>query len=184
MITPSTSMKKYILSLFIITIVCAAFTPVNNTVTRSAITFQTKNMGIGVDGTVGGLQANIQFNPANLASSSIEASVDANTINTDNSSRDEHLKGEDFFNVTHYPKITIKSVSFKHRSGNNYTGLFNLTIKGKTKSFTIPFTCVQKGNSLAFKGSFKLNRLDFGVGDSSLVLSDEVTVNIDAEVNG
>jgi len=177
-------MKKYILALFIIPIVCGAFTPVNNTVTRSAITFQTKNMGIGVDGTIGGLQVNVQFSPANLASSSIEASVEANTINTDNSSRDEHLKGEDFFNVTHYPKITMKSVSFKHRSGNNYTGLFNLTIKGKTKSMEIPFTFTQNGNNLAFKGSFKLNRLEFGIGDSSLVLSDNVTVNIDAEVSG
>ncbi len=175
-------MKKYIFALFIITIACAAFTPVNNTVARAAITFQAKNMGIGVEGTVSGLQANIQFNPTNLATSSIEASVDANTINTDNSSRDEHLKGEDFFDVPHHPKITMKSVSFKHRSGNNYTGLFNLTIKGKTKLVEIPFTCNQKGNSLAFKGSFKLNRLDFGVGDSSLVLSDNVTVNIDAEV--
>ncbi len=175
-------MKKYIFSLFIITIVCAAFAQVKNTVTRSAITFQTKNMGIGVEGTIGGLQANVQFNPANLASSSIEASVDANTINTDNSSRDEHLRGEDFFNAAHYPKITLKSVSFKHRSGNNYTGTFNLTIKGKTKSMEIPFTFIQKGNSLAFKGTFKLNRLEFGIGDSSLVLSDNVTVIIDAEV--
>ena len=174
--------KKYILPLLIITIICAAFTPANNTVTRSAITFQAKNMGIGVEGTVSGLQANIQFDPANLTSSSIEASVDAGTINTDNSSRDEHLKSEDFFNVTHYPKIIMKSVSFKHRSGDNYTGLFNLTIKGKTKSLAIPFTCIQKGSNLAFKGSFKLNRLDFGIGDSSLVLSDDVTVSIDAEV--
>jgi len=140
-------------------------------------------MGIGVSGTVGGLLADVQFNPANLASSTISASVDANTINTDNSSRDEHLKGEDFFDVSHFPKIAMKSVSFKHKSGNNYSGLFNLTIKGKTKQVEIPFSFIQKGSTGTFKGGFKMNRLDFGIGDSSLVLSDDVTVSIEADVS-
>ena len=174
-------MKKTILPLLIIIIASFGFAPAN-TVTRSAITFQTKNMGIGVSGIIGGLQANVQFNAATLASSSIEASVDVNTINTDNSSRDDHLKSDEFFDIAHYPKITIKSVSFKHKSGSNYTGVFNLTIKGKTKQVEIPFTITEKGNELAFKSSFKLNRLDYGIGESSMVLSDNVIVNIDAEV--
>jgi polyisoprenoid-binding protein YceI len=174
-------MKKTILPFLIIIIASFGFAPVN-TVTRSVITFQTKNMGIGVSGAISGLQANVQFNAANLASSTIEASVDANTINTDNSSRDDHLKSDEFFDVAHYPKITIKSVSFKHKSAGNYTGIFNLAIKGKTKQVEIPFTIAQKGNALEFKSSFKLNRLDYGIGESSMVLSDDVTVNIDAEV--
>ena len=176
-------MKKIILPLLVIMITLAGFTPIKSAVSRSAITFKTKNMGIGVDGAIGGLQADVQFNPADLASSKIEASIDANTISTDNSSRDDHLKGEDFFDVPHYPKITVKSVSFKHKSGNNYTGQFNLTIKDKTKLIDIPFTFTKKGSATTFKGSFKLNRLDFGVGDSSLILADEVTVNIGAEVS-
>jgi polyisoprenoid-binding protein YceI len=176
-------MKKVFLPLLIIIIIASAgFTSINSTVTRSAITFQTKNMGIGVSGTVGGLLADVLFNPANLAASTITASVDPSTINTDNSSRDEHLKGEDFFDVPHFPKITMKSVSFKHKSGNNYSGLFNLTIKGKTKQLEIPFSYIPKGNTGTFKGSFKMNRLDFGIGDTSLVLSDDVTVNIEVEV--
>lgn len=174
-------MKKFLLPILLIVITATAFT-YNGTVTRSAISFKTKNMGIGVNGTVGGLQADVHFNPANPASSTIEASVEAATVNTDNSSRDEHLHGEDFFDVAHYAKITLKSVSIKHRSGNNYIGQFNLTIKGKTKLIDIPFTCTQTGNSTVFKSSFKINRLDYGVGTSSLVLADEVTVNIDAEV--
>ncbi len=139
-------------------------------------------MGIGVSGSIGGLLVNVQFNAANLASSTIDASVDVNTINTDNSSRDDHLKSDEFFDAARYPKIGIKSVSFKHKSGNNYTGRFNLTIKGKTKLMEIPFTITEKGNTLAFKSSFKLNRLDYGIGESSMILSDDVTVNIDAEV--
>jgi polyisoprenoid-binding protein YceI len=174
-------MKKIILPLFIIIIAAFGFAPAN-TVTRSAITFQTKNMGIGVSGSISGLQANVQFNPANLAASTVEATVDVNTINTDNSTRDDHLKTDEFFDAARYPKITLKSVSFKHKNGNNYSGAFNLTIKNKTKLVEMPFTFTQKGNDMAFKGGFKLNRLDFGIGTSSLVLSDDVTVNIDAVV--
>jgi polyisoprenoid-binding protein YceI len=176
-------MKKFVCFLVLIIVACAAFTPAKNSVTHSAITFQTRNMGIGVGGSIGGLQAELKFNATNLAASTIEASVDANTINTDNSSRDDHLKGEDFFDVAHYPRISLKSVSFKHKNGNNNTGQFNLTMKGKTKLVEIPFSYTEKGNTSAFKGSFKLNRLDFGVGDGSLILADEVTVNIDAEAS-
>jgi polyisoprenoid-binding protein YceI len=175
-------MKKTIIPFLIMIIASFGFVPVN-TVTRSVITFQTKNMGIGVSGSIGGLQANVQFNTTNLSSSTIEASVDANTINTDNSTRDDHLKSDEFFDVARYSKITMKSVSFKHKSGSNYSGVFNLTIKGKTKQVEIPFTITEKGSTMAFKSSFKLNRLDYGIGESSMVLSDDVTVNIDAEVS-
>jgi polyisoprenoid-binding protein YceI len=175
-------MKKNLLPILLIIIITSAFTSVNSTVTRSAITFKTKNMGIGVEGTVGGLQADVHFNPADPASSTIEASVDASSINTGNSGRDEHLHDEDFFDAARYPRITLKSISFKHRSGDSYTGRFNLTIKGKTKEVEIPFTFSQTSAASIFKGSFKINRLDYGVGSSSLVLADEVTVNIDAGV--
>lgn len=176
-------MKKLILPLlFIIIISAAGFTYSDNTVTRSSITFAVKNMGITCNGSFGGLKADVHFNGADLNNSAIEASVDAATINTDNSSRDEHLKTEDFFDIARYPKITLKSVSFKHRSGSNYTGTFNLTLKNKTKQVEIPFTFTEKGNTQTFKGSFKLNRLDYGVGESSIVLSDDVTVSIDVEV--
>jgi len=176
------AMKKFALTLINITIVFAGFAMAQSTVTKSSVTFQVRNLGISVTGNVSGLKADIQFNPGNLAIASIDASVDANTISTDNSSRDEHLKEAEFFDPAHYPRIIMKSVSFKHRSGSNYTGFFNLTIKNKTKLVEVPFVFMQKGSAMTFKGSFKINRLDFGVGDSSLILSNEVTVDIEAEI--
>jgi len=152
------------------------------TVTKSKITFEIKNLGIKTGGSIGGVQANVQFNPANLPASSIEATADVKTINTDNNERDTHLKSEDFFDLTRYPKITMKSVSLS-KKGSNYVGQFNVTIKNKTRQLEVPFSYVQAGNSETFKGTLKLNRLDFGVGDSSLVLSNDVTVNIEVEVS-
>jgi polyisoprenoid-binding protein YceI len=174
-------MRKFFVPVLLIIIIITAFTAVNTTITRSAITFQIKNLGINTGGTFGGLQANAHFNPANLTASTIEASVDVNTINTDNSTRDDHLKSDEFFDVTKYPKITLKSVSFKHKSGDKYSGQFNLTIKGKTRLVEIPFTYTEKDNTSAFKSTFKINRLDFGLGGDSLTMSNEVTVDIDAE---
>jgi polyisoprenoid-binding protein YceI len=174
-------MKK-IIFLFIITLsVRSAFSQVKTPISRSIISFQIKNMGINTSGTISGLQADIKFIPADLATSTIEASVETNSINTDNDSRDEHLKNADFFDIAHYPKITLKSVSFKHKNSKSYSGMFNLTIKGKTRLVEIPFSYDETGNMAKFEGSFKLNRLDFGVGDSSLILSNEAIVNIEAE---
>jgi len=162
-------------------LVNSAFAQIVNNVSKSAIIFEIKNLGIKTGGTLGGLQANINFDPANLAGSKIDASVDANTINTDNTMRDDHLKDEDYFNTAVYPKILMSSVSFKHKSGNNYTGQFNITIKGKTKPTEVPFSYTAAGNTATFKGSFKIKRADFGIGGSSMTMGDDVTVLVTAE---
>jgi polyisoprenoid-binding protein YceI len=176
-------MKKFAL-LFIITLSAyTTFSQGKTTIAHSKISFQIKNMGIGTSGTISGLQAEIKFTPADLAASNIEASVETNTLNTDNDSRDEHLKNSDFFDVARYPKITLKSLSFKHKSGANFLGVFNLTIKGKTKQIEIPFSYNEKEGTAKMEGTFKINRLDFGVGDSSLVLSNDATVNIEVEAD-
>lgn len=175
-------MKKNLVFIIVITFLSTSVSLAQNTIAHAAISFKIKNLGINTNGTIGGLQANVHFNPSDLTTSTLEASVDVTTLNTDNSSRDEHLKSEDFFDLAHYPKITLKSISFKHKSGNNYSGIFNLTIKDKTKQMEIPFTYADKGTNVAFNSAFKLNRLDFGVGGNSLVLSDDVFVTIDAEV--
>ncbi|MDR3695324.1 YceI family protein [Mucilaginibacter sp.] len=154
---------------------------IQTAVTRSAITFEIKNLGINTGGSIGGLAAKVNFTPANLSASNVEASVDVNTINTDNSSRDEHLRSADFFDVAHYSKISLKSVAFKHKSGNNYVGTFILTIKDKSKQIEMPFAFLDKDNTIGFKGTFKINRLDFGVGSESMILSNDVTVTIDCE---
>jgi len=166
-----------ITSLFLINMVAA-----QARVTRARISFQIKNLGINTNGVIGTMQANIQFDPAALNTSTIEASADVKSINTDNDTRDDHLRSDEFFDAARFPKITMRSVSFRHKSGNNYVGQFNVTMKDKTKAFDVPFTYIVNGNTGSFKGSFKLNRLDFGVGSSSLVLSNDVTVTIEVDV--
>jgi polyisoprenoid-binding protein YceI len=167
---------------FLIIAITTAFAQ-SATVSKSSIKFQIKNLGINTGGTLGGVKATINFNPAQLAASSIEATAETATINTDNDQRDEHLKSADYFDVQRYPHITMKSVSFGHKSGANYVGKFNVTIKDKTKQLDVPFTYTENGNTATITGTVKLNRLDFGVGGSSLVLGNEVTATITVEIN-
>jgi polyisoprenoid-binding protein YceI len=157
------------------------FAQSKHAVTKSSVTYQVKNMGFTTSGFFSGFVGDVKFDKAHLATSSIEASVETKTINSDDDARDEHLRKEDFFDVAHYPKISMKSVSFQQKGGNNYLGKFELSIKGKTKLVDFPFTYTQTGTTGNFKGSFKINRLDFGIGDSSLVLSNEATITVALE---
>jgi polyisoprenoid-binding protein YceI len=150
-------------------------------VVSSSITFKIKNAGIVVNGSFIGLNAKINFDASKNVGNFIQASVDAKSIDTDNSTRNGHLKKEEYFNVEKYPKISLISTFFgKDKDG--FRGYFNLTIKDKTKQVAIPFTYIEKTGKAVFKGSFTINRLDFGVGQSSIILSDNVTVNIEVNV--
>ena len=177
-------MKK-ISAIFLLAIFSGlAFTYISKqTVSKSAVTFQIKNLGINVGGSFSGLKADINFDPEHLETSSIEASVQANTVNTDNETRDNHLKSDSYFDAEKYPEIKMKSVSFKHNSGNNYTGTFNLTIKDKTNQVQVPFTYTENNNDGEFKGTLKIKRSDYGIGGKSLVMANDVTISIDVSTN-
>lgn len=161
--------------------VSSVFAQIKQTVTQSSISFQIKNLGFMTHGTFNGLQADIKFDPSKPGASSIDATVDVNTINTDNDMRDSHLKEDTYFDVAKYPKITIKSVSLKHKSGDKYNGQFSLTIKDKTQTVDLPFTYIESGNASEFKGVLKIKRTDFGIGTSSMVMADDVEIDIDVK---
>ena len=145
-----------------------------------AVKFKIKNMGLWVNGSLKGLDADIRFDADALASSSVQASVDVKTIDTGNEKRDKHLRTDDYFDVEKYPKITMKSVNFTavKDKKDTYLGQFDLTVKGTTKRVAVPFTFTKSGDTAVFKGSFTINRLDFKVGSSSWILSDNAVLNI------
>lgn len=169
-------MKNIFAALALLIVSAAAFSQTKN-ISNAKVSFEIKNLGIKTGGTIGGVQGTIGFDPNALTTSKIEATADVNTINTDNSMRDEHLKKDDYFDAAKYPSISMSSVSFKKKSGNSFTGQFNITIKGKTKLVDVPFTYADN----TFKGSFKINRKDFAIGGNSMTMGDEVTINFEAK---
>lgn len=142
-------------------------------VVSSAITFTIKNAGLKVNGSFSALEADIRFSPTEYKASTIKASVNANTIKTGIEARDNHLKKAEYFDAVNFPKITMES-SFFGKEGNRFVGYFKLTIKGITKDISVPFTF--ENNVL--KGSFTIDRRHFKVGGNSMILGDNVTVDL------
>lgn len=147
----------------------------------SALTFSIKNLGFNVNGSFTGLDGTISFDPQNAGISNFDVTINAATVNTDNTLRDEHLKGESYFDVQNYPRIRLASTKITGKNGN-YVFTGTLSIKGKSKSISFPFTAAAAADGFVFKGSFKMNRRYFAIGGASTIADElEVTLNIVAK---
>lgn len=127
-------------------------------------------------GTVGGVEASIDFNVLDLGKASIKGSADVSTLSTGNDRRDTHLKSADYFDAANHPKMTFTSTSVE-KKGDNYLAKGTLTIAGVTKS--VSFLVVTSDTKMVCKAS--INADDFGVSpkkkEKSTVLI-EVTVTL------
>jgi polyisoprenoid-binding protein YceI len=135
----------------------------------SSIKFRIKNFGLETGGSFTGLDGTISFDPNDLTKDSIDLSVDAGTINTDNNMRDNHLKKEDYFDVQNYPRIRFVSTRVTVDNNAHFTVTGKLTIKNTTQEISIPFTATPKNEGYIFTGEFRINRKDFKVGGSSTI---------------
>jgi polyisoprenoid-binding protein YceI len=169
-------MKKVLLLLIIVftsLVSNAQYKPVEQ---GSTLKFTIKNLGFNVDGSFSGFEGTINFEPRNPESSNFDISINAASVNTDNSLRDEHLKGEGYFDVKNNPRIRMVSTKVT-RSKNNFLFAGTLYIKGRSKPVSFPFTATRQADGYIFSGTFKMNRKDFGIGGTSTV-ADELQVNI------
>lgn len=147
---------------------------------KSMVQFTIDNFGFDVKGSFTGIQGLINFDLQTPQNSNMDITIDANTVNTDNTLRDKHLKDEGYFDVKNYPNIHFLSskVTDAGKTGS-YLVTGTLTIKGKSKNISIPFTAAQQNEEFLFKGSFKINRKDFGIGGTSTIANElEVFLNI------
>ena len=148
-----------------------------------------------VDGAFKTFNGSMTASKPDFSDARIEFSVDIASINTDNEQRDNHLKGDDFFNAEKFPKMTFKSVSMKKISGNKYELTGDLTIRDVTKrvKFAATYGGTTKdpwGNTKAgFKATSTINRLEYGLKWNTLteaggaVVGADVTISINAEFN-
>ncbi len=145
----------------------------------SKVKFVIRNLGFNTGGTFSGLNGKIVFDPVNLLNSDFEVSIDAKTIDTDIESRDNHLRGSEYFDVQQFPKLSFKSTKITKSTSSKYLYMFGIvTIKGVAKEIQFPFKATPAGDGYLFEGEFNLNRRDFGVGGNSLTLADEVKISL------
>ena len=152
------------------------YQPVDN---GSSVKFSIKNFALKVMGSFKGLEGSVIFNATDPGSASFQVSIDAGSVNSGIDARDNHLRKEEYFDVLKYPKISIVS---KQVTASGKPGVYTLTaiinLKGINREISFPFTVSAQKDGLLFTGEFKLNRRDFKVGGSSLILSDNLIVSL------
>lgn len=160
---------------------------------HSAAQFTVKHMMVSnVRGTMGKVTGTFQYDPANLASSKVNASVDVLGINTNEPKRDAHLKSPDFFDVEKFTKIDFESTKWwKEGAKTKVAG--NLTIHGVTKPVVLdaeisaPVKDPRGGSRIGGTVTTKLSRKDYGLTwnrameAGGIVVGEEVTVTLDVE---
>ncbi|MGZ3899659.1 MAG: sodium-translocating pyrophosphatase [Bacteroidia bacterium] len=126
------------------------------------------------------------------AGTKIYIRIDAKSINTQNSYRDEHLQKEEFFDAAKHPHITFEGTEIvKDTTGGEFTYMAkgNLTLKGTVKPAVVRFNYMgsevkegEKGKYTVagFEGKCVINRTEFGVGEGG-GLGNDVTLNLTIE---
>ncbi len=143
--------------------------------------FVIKNLGINTGGDLGGIKGKIIFDTKKTAICFFDVTVAVGSIDTDNGKRDAHLKNQEYFDAEKYPIIHL--VSSKIEPGldlKHFIFKGNITIKNITRPLEFIFMAEGKNGGALFTGSFELNRIDFGIGKESFILSNKVKINIKA----
>jgi polyisoprenoid-binding protein YceI len=117
----------------------------------------------------------------------IDIQVKADSIDTANTGRDNHLRSPDFFNVKEHPTISFKSTSSKMISSDKVQVNGDLTLHGVTKPITVevetygPIDHPKMGRRAGFETVFTIKRADYGMG---FMAAPDETVRITVAVEG
>jgi polyisoprenoid-binding protein YceI len=130
----------------------------------------------------------------NPLESTVSATIDATSIDTNNSMRDDHIRSADFFDAASHPTITFTSTGLRFEDGEFLLD-GELTIRGNTKPITLTLDSpafgpnAQGGMKAGFSATAEINRHDFGVSyngpipGGGSVLGDKVQLTLDVEAD-
>jgi polyisoprenoid-binding protein YceI len=162
---------------------------------HTSVGFQVRHLFTQLGGKFGDFAGTIQVDRARPESSSVEFTIQAKSIDTNEPKRDEHLRSADFFDVATHPTITFKSTSFKATGKDSWLVTGDLSMRGVTKQVTLPVTLLGEGKDpwgnekMGFETSISLNRKDYGLvwnktlESGGLLVGEEVKVQIAVEAN-
>lgn len=163
--------------------------------THSEVHFKVRHLVIAtVTGSFNKFEGSAEFGSDDFSDARIEFSADVDSINTNQSDRDAHLKSADFFDAAKHPKITFTSKDFQKKNDGTYRLVGDLTMKGVTREvvFDTEFGGTVKdpyGNTKAgFEITGKINRKDFGLTWNALtetgnmVVADDIKIHINVEL--
>ena len=140
------------------------------------VTFEIRNAGLPVHGSFATADADVCFDPASPETGRISGWLDPSSIETGIAMRDRHLAKRGYFDVGRFPRIEMRSTRVGGASGQ-FTATFLLRIRDVEGEVEVPFSFVAMEETAELAGSLAIDRLDYGVGSKSLILSDSVIVH-------
>lgn len=131
-----------------------------------SLTFTASQAGAPFPGEFKSYTAQLCLDPKDPAKSSLQVQADLNSVDTGLPEMDDALKGDDFFDTAHFPQAKFASDSLKATGAGQYAVSGKLTLRGVTKSVSVPFSFkpAADGKSALLTAKFTLKRLDYGIG--------------------
>jgi polyisoprenoid-binding protein YceI len=158
---------------------------------HTAAQFSVKHLGIStVRGQFEKTTGTVTFDPSDPTKTSIEATIDAKTVNTRVQMRDDDLRSPHFFEVEKYPTIRFKSTRAESAGPGKLKVTGDLTIHGVTKQVVLdvdasskPITDpMGKGLRMGASATTKVDRRDFGITYMQGMVGDEIQIALDVEM--
>ncbi len=157
---------------------------------HSTAQFSVRHMGIStVRGNFTKVSGSAQYDAKDVTKSSLEATIDANSIDTRVEMRDNDLRSPNYFDVQKYPTITFKSKKVEAAGEGKLKITGDLTIRGTTKEVVLdvdgpsaPITDPRGNQHIGASATTKVSRKDFGVSGAPTMVGDEVTITLDVEL--
>ena len=163
---------------------------------HSSAQFAVRHLGLStVRGAFSKLSGTMVLDDQDITKSSVEVTIDVNTVDTREPDRDKDLRSERFFDVAHFPTMTFKSKKVEQVAPGKLRVTGELTIRGTSREVTLdvdgPTAAVKDpwGNHrLAATATTKINRQDYGVkwnaklDNGGVVVGDDVNITLDVEM--
>jgi len=158
---------------------------------HTAAQFAVRHLGVStVRGAFTKVSGSATYDPSDPSKTSLEATIDANSVDTRVEMRDNDLRSPRFFDVQKYSTITFHSKNVKVAGPGKLQITGDLTIHGVTKEVVLdvdgPTEPIKdpmgKGQRMGASATTKINRQDFGVSSLSGLVGDEITITIDVEM--
>lgn len=155
---------------------------------HSSTTFKIKHLQVSnVTGSFGKFTGEVDI--TNKIPSSLTATIDVDSINTNNSGRDAHLKKADFFDSAKFPQIKFTMKSFENDGDGEGKIKGDLTIRDVTRPVELDYEFSGTGKNrkgveiigFSLEGKIKRSDFNFAPESSTVALGDEIKLNIEIE---
>lgn len=159
-----TAYKIFLLCVFFLLPAKAHAVPWTIDQSKSQIGFEGVQTGNAFSGRFERFTVTVDYDPAKPEAASLEVNIDLSSAKTGDVQRDAALPQPDWFDAKNFSIATFVADGFEHLDQNQFQTTGILQLKAIEQSLTVPFTLVIQGDTASAKGSFSLNRSDFGVG--------------------